>query len=96
MRVNPYVPALPATKHVGHSNSKDIPSFGEFLKGALERVNDYQVKADEAAQRLVLGDIENLHEVLIATEQAKLSLQLAVQVTNKVIEAYHEIARMQI
>ena len=47
-------------------------------------------------QGLISGEVEELHQVMIAGEKARLSLQLTVQLTNKVIEAYKEITRMQI
>lgn len=71
-------------------------SFGEHLKSALQNTDQLQKEADLAAQELVSGELENLHELMIATEQAQLSLQLTVQVVNKVIQAYQEIYRMQI
>lgn len=94
MRVNPYVVPLPPVKE-----EKKAPSpspFGEVLMEALYKVNRQQLQADQAAMQLVSGEVEDLHQVMIATEKARLSLQLAVQVTNKIIEAYREIARMQI
>ncbi|PKM79132.1 MAG: flagellar hook-basal body complex protein FliE, partial [Firmicutes bacterium HGW-Firmicutes-13] len=42
------------------------------------------------------GEVDDLHQVIIAVEEAKLSMQFMVQVRNKIIEAYQEIARMQI
>jgi len=71
-------------------------SFAKQLSEALAEVNSMQVKADDMATKLVLGEIDDIHQVTIAMEKAALSLQLAVQVRNKVIEAYQEIARMQV
>lgn len=76
--------------------SPEKTSFATELKNALNNVNEAQLKADELATKLVLGEVEDLHQVTVAMEQAKLSLQLAVQVRNKIIEAYQEIARMQV
>ena len=70
--------------------------FSQQLTEALKNVNDLQVKADDMATKLVLGEVDDLHQVTVAMEQAKLSLQLAVQVRNKIVEAYQEIARMQV
>jgi flagellar hook-basal body complex protein FliE len=45
---------------------------------------------------MLAGEDISVHEVMIAAEKAKLSLDLAIQVRNKAIEAYQEIMRMQI
>lgn len=71
-------------------------SFAQHLKEAVDNVNKLQINADIETQKLVAGEAENLHQVLIATEEAKIALELTVQVRNKIIEAYQEISRMQI
>lgn len=85
------MPGTPQTRVV----PKD-KSFGEVLKETVNSTNDLQIKADQTINNYVAGNHDNLHEVMITAEEAKLSLQLLVQVRNKIIEAYQEIARMQI
>lgn len=70
--------------------------FAEKLWQALEEVNNLQKEADAAILDVALGKEENLHRAIIALERANLALGLAVQVRNKVIEAYQEIMRMQV
>lgn len=76
-------------------NNKDF-SFTEVMKEKLDQVNKLQVESDESTKALIAGDVENVHDMLLKTEEARLSLELAVQVRNKVVEAYQEIMRMQI
>lgn len=71
-------------------------SFADILKGALGEVNQMQLDASQAVDRLLTGDLDNLHQVMIKAEEAKLSLQLTTRVVNKVVQAYQEISRMQI
>jgi flagellar hook-basal body complex protein FliE len=85
-------PAAPLAK----ANPAEEASFAKQMAETLSDVNKMQLRADQLTQQLVLGEIEDLHHVTIAMEEAKLSLQLAVQVRNKIIEAYQEIARMQV
>lgn len=74
----------------------DSPSFGELLQRQLEQVNQLQKEADRLTKELLTGEVEHLHQVTVAAEQAGLALQLTVQIRNKLIEAYQEISRMQI
>jgi flagellar hook-basal body complex protein FliE len=37
-----------------------------------------------------------LHGVMVTMQKAELNLQLAIQVRNKVVEAYNEIMRIQV
>lgn len=71
-------------------------SFGEYLKNALQETDRLQKEADLAVQELAGGNLDNLHDLMIAVEQAQLSLQLTVQMVNKVVQAYQEVYRMQI
>lgn len=71
-------------------------SFGTLLKQKLAEVNSLQHQADALTQQYLAGKTEDVHQVMLALEQANLSLQMMVQVRNKVIEAYQEISRMQI
>lgn len=70
--------------------------FGPWLARSLGRVNQDLVHADQAVQGLAAGETENLHQVMIALEEARLSLQLVAQVRNRLLEAYQEVLRMQV
>jgi flagellar hook-basal body complex protein FliE len=83
------------TSAVSTKDSNEF-SFGETLKNAIDKVNDSQVKADQMTEGLIKGDNVEIHEVMLATEEAKLSLQLAIEVRNKVVEAYQELNRIQL
>jgi flagellar hook-basal body complex protein FliE len=95
MRINPYVVPLPLAEKEEKKASSPA-TFGELLQEALQKVNREQLEAGKSLQGLISGEAEDLHQLMIAAEKARLSLQLTVQLTNKVIEAYREITRMQI
>lgn len=89
---------LELQQHLTSSSNKavDSTSFADILQEQFQKVNQLEKGADGLTQDLLLGKVENLHEVTIAAEQANLALQLTVQVRNKLVEAYQELARMQI
>ncbi len=70
--------------------------FMDRLASAVQSVNQLQQDADSQAMRLATGDANNVQDVVIAMEKADLALQLTVQVTQKAVDAYREISRMQI
>lgn len=70
-------------------------SFGQFLQTALDNVSAQEKKVHELNDQYLIGKVD-VTQVLIASEQAHLSLQFTSQVRNKVVEAYQEIMRMQI
>jgi len=71
-------------------------SFGEMLKGSMDKLNQSQLDADSAINGFLKGDITDVHSVMIALQKADMNLRLALQVRSKVIQAYEEIVRMQI
>jgi flagellar hook-basal body complex protein FliE len=71
-------------------------NFAAQLKNAIEKVNEAQVVSDQKTIALAQGKIDNLHEVMIASQKASIMLQTTVEVQGKAIEAYKEIMRMQI
>ena len=73
-----------------------VPGFAQWLQRSLAETNTKLVEADQQVQRLALGETDNLHHVMIALEDAKLSFQLMVQVRNRLLEAYQDILRMQV
>ncbi len=46
--------------------------------------------------KLLAGEPVDLHQVMLQMEESFVNLNLALQVRNKIIEAYQEIQRMQI
>ncbi|HLF22348.1 MAG TPA: flagellar hook-basal body complex protein FliE [Burkholderiales bacterium] len=70
--------------------------FGGWLSSQIDTLNQQLVAADTDVRRLALGEAGNLHEVMMRLETAKLSLELAVQVRNRLLEGYQDILRMQI
>src|SRR5690625_457502 len=71
-------------------------SFANILKQSIENMNNVQAVSDQKTEALVNGDIEDLHEVMIAAQKASITIDATVQVQKKVIDAYNEIMRMQV
>jgi flagellar hook-basal body complex protein FliE len=74
----------------------DEVSFQDTLKNFVEEVNNLQQNADASTQRLLTGDLENIHQVMLAMEEANTSFQLMMEMRNKILEAYREVMRMQV
>lgn len=62
----------------------------------VQQVNNDVVVADKAIQNYILDGGISTHELMIALQEAKHSLQVAVEVRNKIVEAYDKVTRMSI
>ncbi len=71
------------------------PTFSQTLAQSIQQVSQVQQQADTAIVDLVTGRQQNLHQTMIAMEQAGLAFQTLMQIRNKIIIAYEEIFRMQ-
>jgi flagellar hook-basal body complex protein FliE len=69
--------------------------FAESLGKLIDGVEDSQVNANEAITNMVQGKGE-VHDTMIALQRAEMSLQLTVQIRNKLVQAYQDIMRMSI
>jgi flagellar hook-basal body complex protein FliE len=80
----------------GSKNTEEGLSFLDTLKQKLDEVNGKQLQSEQVTEAFIKGEDVEIHEVMLAGEEAKLSLQMAVQVRNKLVEAYQELNRMQL
>jgi flagellar hook-basal body complex protein FliE len=71
-------------------------SFSSFLKDSIEKVNETQIQSDSLTEKLALGQDVDLHEVMIASQKANVTMQLTLEIRNKAVEAYQEMMRMQV
>lgn len=85
--------ALPQARDAAQAGS---PRFSEALEQAVDKVDGAQKSAESQMSAFVAGEQENLHEVMISMNEAKLSLQLMTEVRNKMLETYQELMRMQV
>lgn len=71
-------------------------SFASVLQDAIDQVNNSQNNADSMTTQLINGGNVDLSQVMVAQQEANITLQTAVQVRNKVIDAYQQIMNMQV
>ena len=71
------------------------PHFGDTLETMLREVNDLQQQARTGTERMLTGEVEDVHQVMIAVEKANTSFLLMMEIRNKLVEAYREVMRMQ-
>jgi flagellar hook-basal body complex protein FliE len=71
-----------------------ISDFKKALSQSVDDLNKQLLQADQNTQEMVLGE-KDIHQAMIALEQANISLRMIIQIRNKIIAAYEEIMRMQ-
>ncbi|HLG73564.1 MAG TPA: flagellar hook-basal body complex protein FliE [Chloroflexota bacterium] len=97
------VPALVQTPFTPETTSnipvKQTPlaeTFGKYLKDAASNYSETQAQADSMIQHLAVGDKVDIQDVAMAVQKAAISNQLAIQVRNRLVEAYQEMMRMPV
>jgi flagellar hook-basal body complex protein FliE len=68
--------------------------FMQTVKQAIGQVQELQGEAEKQVVQMLHGNGQDVHSAMIAVEKADLSFQLMMQVRNKIVAAYQEIARM--
>ena len=80
----------------GEAGGAPATGFGKALMNAIEGLDSVQKSADDKAMDLATGEPVDLHDVMISRDSASLHMQLALQVRNKLVEAYQDVMRTQI
>ena len=87
-------PIRPDTPFVYETDEfKKSETFGEMLKRAVGQVNELQTDSDKKMFKLAVGEIQDVHEVTLAMEKANISLQLTLEIRDRLMEAWQTILR---
>ncbi|RKD27792.1 flagellar hook-basal body complex protein FliE [Caminicella sporogenes DSM 14501] len=78
------------------NKDKDNIDFKKILFDSINKINTYEEEAEEMGLKLASGEIDNIHDVMIAGQKAEIALQFAIEVKNKIMDAYKEIMRIQL
>lgn len=89
------VEALDSVSVSPQAAKKGEATFGELFEQAVERVEQAHQDGQQKIDKLLRGEDQELHEVVLATQRAELSFDYFMQVRNKFVQAYQEIMRMQ-
>jgi flagellar hook-basal body complex protein FliE len=69
--------------------------FGSSLAALLQSVESTAGEANEAIAAMTAGT-GDVHTAMLALHRAEVSMQLTVQVRNKLVQAYQDLMRMPI
>jgi flagellar hook-basal body complex protein FliE len=86
----------PARGAPGVSTESSGPTFGQYLENAIGEVNKAQVHAADLSTRFAAGEPLDVHQVMIAAQEASVALNLAIQVRNKLVDGYQELMRVNV
>lgn len=80
----------------GTATTVNGTSFGDLLKSAIGEADGLQTKADAQISNLLQGAPgTDVGSVMASVEKAGIAFQLMLQVRNKVVSAYQDVAKMQ-
>ncbi|ENK9978432.1 flagellar hook-basal body complex protein FliE [Salmonella enterica] len=79
------------------TDSQSTVSFAGQLHAALDRISDRQTAARVQAEKFTLGEPGiALNDVMADMQKASVSMQMGIQVRNKLVAAYQEVMSMQV
>jgi flagellar hook-basal body complex protein FliE len=84
--------------NTGHGLSADnaVKTFENVIGNHINELNSKQKEAENAVNIFATGGNIDLHSVMVAMEKSSLSMQLTMQMRNKILQAYQEISKMHV
>ncbi|WP_336250246.1 flagellar hook-basal body complex protein FliE [Stomatohabitans albus] len=77
----------------------DAPAASRFqtaLTGAINQLSETHATADALAEQAATGTLTDIHDYMVASTQAQISTEFAVNLRNRALESFNEIMRMQV
>jgi flagellar hook-basal body complex protein FliE len=71
-------------------------SFGDLLAAGIQKTNELGHVAHGQAEAFARGALDDLHGTLITGKQAEISLRLVGSVRTKLLDAFHELWRINV
>jgi flagellar hook-basal body complex protein FliE len=71
-------------------------SFEGLLADAVRGADRLQHEADDTVRKFAVGEVDDVHQVMLAMDRADLSFRMTLEVRNKLLEAYQEVMRLQV
>ena len=89
----PEIPGLENNSPVKPDQTHNTPAFGQVLSNYINDVSNLQHNASESLQKLATGEIKDVHQVMIAMNEAGVAFKLMMQIRNKLVQAYKQIIK---
>jgi flagellar hook-basal body complex protein FliE len=70
--------------------------FASVLASSLDNLQATQSNADQLATQAATGDLQDVHDYMIASNEASLATQMVVTIKNQAVSAFNEIMRMPV
>ena len=70
--------------------------FASILASSVDQLQSTQSKADNLATQAATGDLQDVSDYMIASNEASLATQMVVAIKNQAVSAFNEIMRMQV
>ena len=93
------IPSFPLANGPGgvaNGNSTPAAGFGDAMARGLQQVSALEHQADAMAVDVATGGPTKVHELMVATTESALAVDMLVQVRDRALDAYQEIMRMQL
>ena len=87
---------LPLTTPGAEKATGNGETFANVLGKFVDDVNSLQNKASESIEKLATGEITDVHQVMIAVEEANTAMEFMLEIRNKIVDAYQEVMRMPV
>ena len=82
-----------AAQPAGSTSGAD---FASVLSRSIDSLQAAQSKADNLATQAATGDLQDVHDYMIASNEASLATEMVVAIKNQAVSAFNEIMRMQV
>ena len=69
-------------------------NFTELFSNMINSVNSLQGDASKMQELMATGEAADLHQVMIAAEEAGVALDLLLEIRNRLVDAYQTLVRM--
>lgn len=80
----------------GAADETQKGGFSNLLQRAVAEVDGRMEVADAEKTKVLTGESTNMHQAVIAMQEAGVAFSLMVEVRNKLVESYQELMRMQV
>ncbi|MBI3887283.1 MAG: flagellar hook-basal body complex protein FliE [Opitutae bacterium] len=94
----PNLADAPHAAHLGKLLPGAAPAgdFGSVFDHLVSAVDAKQQQAAAITRQVLLGDNDQLHQSVIAMQEASVAFSLMVEVRNKLVDSYQELMRMPV